>query len=246
MFWLLDTLKEQEVVHILITMWAIWWARLRAIHDEQYQSPLSTSVFIKKFLVDLDCMAMYKSRLRDLHAKPKDLHVSAGNSRTRATSSGWLPPTDEEAKLNVDGGVSRSGRRGAASVVCHDRAGAFLGASARVFEGLMDPPLLEAQSCNEALALAMDLNLDSICVASDCAAVISMIGSDVPCQFASVLSEINHRARFFPNIHFIHENRKHNFEAHALAKDVVSLSPGRHLWLLNTPDIICIPMNIQI
>ena len=109
-------------------------------------------------------MAVHKTRMRDLHAKPKDLHVTAGNSRTRATSPGWLPPTDAKAKLNIDGGVSRSGRRGAAAVVCRDRAGAFLGASARVFEGLTDPPSLEAQSCNEALALAMDLNLNYICL----------------------------------------------------------------------------------
>ena len=71
-FWLLDTLPEKEVVQILVTMWSIWWTRRRAIHDDQYQSPMSTSVFITKFLGDLDLMAENKFRpAKDLHVMPK-------------------------------------------------------------------------------------------------------------------------------------------------------------------------------
>ncbi|KAE8816740.1 hypothetical protein D1007_05763 [Hordeum vulgare] len=144
-------------------MWAIWWARRRAIHDGQYQSPLGTSVFITKFLEDLDCMSMNKSRLsRDLHVMPKHLHVTAERTRTRATRSVWLPPTDVDAKLNADGGMSRCGGRGFVAVIYRDRAGDLLGASGRVFDGLTDLPSLEAQACNEALALAADRNLNSI------------------------------------------------------------------------------------
>ena len=77
--------------------------------------------------------------------------------------------------MNVDGGVSRNEARGAAAVICRDETRAFLGASAIVFDGLVDPPSLEAQACNEALALAKDLNLRRVQVASDCLEVLNNI-----------------------------------------------------------------------
>jgi hypothetical protein len=44
----------------------------------------------------------------------------------------------------------------------------FLGASAQVIHGMSDPDTLEAIACREALALARDLALNHIHVASDC------------------------------------------------------------------------------
>lgn len=50
LFWLLDTLPPAELTRVLVTMWAIWWTRRRTIHDDQFQSPMSTACFITKFL----------------------------------------------------------------------------------------------------------------------------------------------------------------------------------------------------
>ena len=41
-----------------------------------------------------------------------------------------------------------------------------------------------------------------------------------------------------------HEMRESNEEAHCLAKAALSLELGRHLWLINPPDLRCIPTNI--
>ena len=49
MLWLVDTLPSVDLARVLVTMWAIWWARRRAIHDDQYQSPLSTHIFVDSF-----------------------------------------------------------------------------------------------------------------------------------------------------------------------------------------------------
>ena len=121
-----------------------------------------------------------------------------------------------------------------------------MGASARVFEGLTDPPSLDAQACNEALALATDLKLNVVCVSPDCIEVISKIGTKAPCHYTSILREISYHSTYFQDIRFVHESGKLNFEAHSLAKAAVSLPSGRHVWLVTTPDIICIPMKIQI
>ena len=46
LFWLFETTSQKDLARILVTMWAIWWARRRAIHDNEFQSPLPTMCFI--------------------------------------------------------------------------------------------------------------------------------------------------------------------------------------------------------
>lgn len=162
LFWLFETLNQQELARVLVTLWAIWWARRRAVHDNEFQSPVSTWCFINRFLEDLEIAAISQQKSRAvspvLRAAPR-----------------WIPPVNELAKLNVDGGLSRQGNRGAAAVVCRDHTGRYLGASAVVFDGLVDPVSLEAHACNEALALAADLHIHRLMVASDCLEVVKNI-----------------------------------------------------------------------
>ena len=56
---------------------------------------------------------------------------------------------------------------GAAAALCRDKDGHYLGASAVVYDGLVDAASLEVQACNAVLALAEDLNLQNFIVASD-------------------------------------------------------------------------------
>lgn len=221
LFWLVDTLPQEDLTWVLVAMWVIWWARRCVIHDEQFQSPMSTSCFITNFLEDLEFVPACNSETaRDLHVTSKDLHVTERVVPNRA----WLPPADHEAKLNVDGGLSRNGNRGAAAVVCRDKHDHYLGASTIVFEGLVDPATLEAQACNEALALATDHHLDSVCIVSDCVEVVANIDTEAPCHYPIILRGINHRRGSFQEIKFFHEKREHNGEAHALTKAAFSLS----------------------
>jgi ribonuclease HI len=230
-------------------MWAIWWARRRAIHDEQFQSPLSTSCFITKYLQDLESVPRAKlSTARGVHVRQKELHVIPTIPQAPTAPDGrlqWLPPGAGYVKFNVDGGLSRNGKMGAAAVICRDRRGHYLGASALVLNGLTDPASLEALACNEALALAADLNVQFLHVASDCAEVVANIATQAPCRYVTILREIKHRSTSFQEVNLVHEKREHNEEAHALAKAASSLSTGRHVWLAFLPDIICIPINLQ-
>lgn len=213
-------------------MWAIWWARRRDIHDNEFQSPISTWCFINKYLEELEI------------ASTRPNIVSPSSSR--ASHSRWLPPDDGFSKMNVDGGLSRQGDRGCAAVVCRDKTGQFLGASTLVFDGLKDPASLEAQACNEALALAQDLNIQQVVTASDCLEVITNIKKGAATVYASVLHDIQHRTTNFRDVSFRFEHREFNFETHALAKAASSLAVGRHVWPGILPDIICIPNSIVI
>ena len=61
LFWLFETLDQSDLAKVLITMWAIWWARRRAMHDNEFQSPLSTMCFITRYLQDLEIASEKKN-----------------------------------------------------------------------------------------------------------------------------------------------------------------------------------------
>jgi hypothetical protein len=62
-------------------------------------------------------------------------------------------------KINVDAALAKNLAKVAAAAPAHDFNGKFLGASAVVLEGRMEPDTVEAIACKEGLALASDLHL---------------------------------------------------------------------------------------
>ena len=50
---LMETTREDEFVRILVTLWSIWGARRKAIHEQEFHSPLSTFRFVERYLEDL-------------------------------------------------------------------------------------------------------------------------------------------------------------------------------------------------
>jgi hypothetical protein len=49
LFTLMDTLPHDLFVLLSVTLWAIWSARRKAIHDGIFQTPQATHAFIKRF-----------------------------------------------------------------------------------------------------------------------------------------------------------------------------------------------------
>lgn len=43
-----DSMREEEFIKALVTLRSIWWARRRAIHENEYHSPLTTFCFYNK------------------------------------------------------------------------------------------------------------------------------------------------------------------------------------------------------
>ena len=153
----------------------------------------------------------------------------------------WIPPPTGLAKVNVDAAVSKTENRGAAAAFCRDSNGTYLGSSVVIFEGISDPACLEALACREALALLEDLSLSRCMVASDCESVVLEISEGSRGRHGAIITEIRARATHFVECSFVHESRASNFEAHNLAKHMISSGVGRHLWL-GTPYSITIPI----
>jgi hypothetical protein len=52
-FHLIETLKHEEFVKVLVVLWAIWTTRRKAIHEGIYRSPLYIFSFVTNYLQEL-------------------------------------------------------------------------------------------------------------------------------------------------------------------------------------------------
>ncbi|XP_073362870.1 uncharacterized protein [Aegilops tauschii subsp. strangulata] len=230
LFVLLDMLSPTEFTQVAVTILALWHSRRQTLHENIFQSPLSTHNFISKYIREIE------------ECRPK-MTQGTENPIPVQMQTRWVPPPPGVAKVRVDGATARNTLDGLFSDVCRDDTELFLGASVIKMPGVVDPATLGALACREALALASDLHISRVVIASDCQGVIRDIKEGTGGLYASTIKEVNETARDFDQCTFIFEGRLTNIEAHSLAKNAFRLDYGRHLWLINPPDIHCIPMN---
>jgi hypothetical protein len=82
-------------------LWEIWAARRKAIHEGEFQSPMSRHCFVRGFLNDLASIPKTV-----IHVRPP----------AQTIAPKWIPPLDGHAKANLDGAVSRSELKGSLAV----------------------------------------------------------------------------------------------------------------------------------
>jgi hypothetical protein len=140
---MIEALPHEELTRVYVTMWALWHARRKAIHEGIFQSPLSTHLFTERFLSDLQLLAS-----APVEKKPKVL----GGPR-------WIPPPRGFSKINVDAVISKNSAVDTFAAEARGEDGGFLGASSIVMEGITDSETLEEMACREGMALAADLLL---------------------------------------------------------------------------------------
>lgn len=71
-------------------------------------------------------------------------------------------------------------------------------------------------TCREALALAFDLSLTDVLIASGCQGVVKDIQGSTCALYASIIKEINITSRQLACSSFIFEGKETNHEAHSL------------------------------
>jgi ribonuclease HI len=225
-----DTLKPDDQTMVFGTLWAIWHARRKAIHEQLYQSPLSTYCFVQRFVNDLQLSRQKKEVKPATEAHP---------------APGWLPPPQGMIKINVDAAVGKNTSRGSVAVIARSDTGVFMGASVVVFPGKTEPETLEALACREAVSLAYDIHARSVRVASDCLNVIRSLELGTQGVYAHIAREIKEAKGNFEALVFSHEKRTSNKEAHRLARSAVVDDPGRQVWLINPPGGLSIPVIVE-
>lgn len=225
-------LKTAQFIKTVVTLWAIWAARRKAIHEDIFQSPLSVYFFIGNFLADLEII-----HVRSQH--PVSVQYNA------PAPPRWIPPPQHMMKINVDAAVSRNDNRGVVAAICRSYDGTYQGSSVLACPGVFDPATLEALACREALSLAADLQLQHCLISSDCLEVVNAINKGGRPSYVSVLMEIHQRKRDFHEVRFTHEGRASNTHAHNLARNFIFVLNGRLVWLLNSPDTAFVPLSVE-
>lgn len=86
-FAMIESLPHDELTRCFVTLWAIWYARRKVIHEDIYQSPLSTHSFIENILHDLEILPQKEK------ARPPKIPMPAAR---------WIPPPAGYVKINVD------------------------------------------------------------------------------------------------------------------------------------------------
>jgi hypothetical protein len=82
---------------VVVYLWAIWYARCLAIHENQFQSPLSTHSFVEQFIGEL-----------------REVKQESPGARTTVTQTAvpqvphWVRPPRGLAKINVDAAMSKN------------------------------------------------------------------------------------------------------------------------------------------
>jgi hypothetical protein len=50
---MISTLQHDDQIQVFVTLWAIWHARRKAIHEKIFQIPLSVHAFVGRFIADI-------------------------------------------------------------------------------------------------------------------------------------------------------------------------------------------------
>jgi hypothetical protein len=111
---MIETMNKTDLIRMLVTMWAIWHAKRKAVHEEVYQSPIATVTFVSRFLEDLGEVKNTGDRVQP--KEPKQVQKK------------WIAPPAGRTKINVDAALAKSVAKGAVGVVCRSADGVFLGA----------------------------------------------------------------------------------------------------------------------
>jgi hypothetical protein len=62
----LSSLPQEDMVRVVVTIWAIWHARRKALHENLFQGPLSMHAFIDKFVSELGETTTVRTKERQL------------------------------------------------------------------------------------------------------------------------------------------------------------------------------------
>ena len=65
LFVMSSSLSPHEFTTIIVTLWAIWYARRKVIHEGILQTPFATNAFVQRFLSDIQIIAKPTNRVQN-------------------------------------------------------------------------------------------------------------------------------------------------------------------------------------
>src|SRR4051812_10548788 len=93
-----------ELITMVVTLWAIWHARRKSIHEDIHQTPMSTRMLVMRFIAELEGLPLAHQNVRQV--------LVSSRSHAISNSTGCLVPTIQTA-----GGTDRNDNVGAAAAL---------------------------------------------------------------------------------------------------------------------------------
>jgi hypothetical protein len=102
--WLAAVIKDlsiEDSVRVMVTLWTLWHARQKKIHEGQYQSHLLMHCFVEHFINELNHLD----------------HVPTSTPVRSFTGTRWIVSSEGLAKVNVHAALSKNSSKKAIAAV---------------------------------------------------------------------------------------------------------------------------------
>ena len=191
--------------------------RRKLTHGEAIQTPARSAQSIIALTLN------YK-RIKKKGASPIQRH-------------GWMKPTIDFVKLNVDAAYNEDNGTGGTGAVIRDHLGSFVAGQKRSLLNVEDAATAEAWALRDGLALAGDLGCNKLVVEADCMEVVDIMqdGGNSLGAAAAIYEDCSFLCRSFARARFQHCPREANLVAHELAR-FSEVSQG--VWHNDPPDFL--------
>ena len=126
-FQLMESFNHMEFVNVAVTLWAIWTARRKAIHESIFQSPHATHSFVARFIAELQNLKQFKSVSSAIVGRPIS-HVGAMSSSSSRRLLGSFGSKSPEGfcKIKVEACLDEQLSKCVVAAICRDGVGRFM------------------------------------------------------------------------------------------------------------------------
>lgn len=212
---------HDKFTRMVVTLWAIWTARRKTIYESIFQSPQVTNQFVLSYISDLQIFVKPRASvawpmcntIAQWKAPPNGCQKSMLMVRCRVMSVERLV---QYVKI----------RMGYILEICS-------------FHPRSNRPRFAGSPCMWGSAASWG----RIHVSSDCKIVVDKIKGRSSGRYGAIIKEIQTWTSNFESVAYVHELRSCNFDAHNLSKNAISLSIGRHVWVITPYDTNLMHVN---
>ncbi|KAK8552337.1 hypothetical protein V6N12_040937 [Hibiscus sabdariffa] len=204
---------------LVITLWSLWYARNKKVHEANSQTSEQICAFIVSYYRELEFIA------------PKLQLISS------TQNSLWQAPDLPLVKENFDASFSSVDKASWSGVVVRNSIGEIMGACRRFSPFVASAFMAEAYAALHAIDLLIDLGFDSVVIEGDSLTIIKKLqasSSDLS-ELSAVIFEVQAKAKTLRNCSFNFTPRASNQVAHIIAKDF-SLNSGDRFWVEEIPS----------
>ncbi|GMJ14222.1 hypothetical protein HRI_005091400 [Hibiscus trionum] len=196
-----ESLNDDARKIFVVSCWAIWYARNKAVHDDLKTIVQESIAFIQAYILE------------------QETFQTAVQPQPRNKSQQWSPPQGNLIKVNFDAAYCTHSKISTSGVICRNNAGLIMGACSMQHTHVCNAFLAEALSCRDAVTFALDMRFDRVIFEGDSLSVIKKLRSkdEDLSQLRVLINDIKQATFNLRDATFTHVRREGNLAAHAMA-----------------------------